>query len=143
VTWDARFYGSQNWTAPGGDFVSTPSAVTSVGGPTVNVPFTWSSSAMVSDVQQWLNDPSSNDGWMLIGQETGIQTFRGFYTKEESNPAYRPTLTVDYTLGAAAVPEPSSVWMAACGLGTVLISAGVRRGWGRRTQRRELSAPVV
>ena len=42
---------------------------------------------------------------MLIGPETGIQTFRGFYTKEESNPAYWPTLTVAYTLGAASIPE--------------------------------------
>jgi hypothetical protein len=141
VTWNARSFGSQNWTTPGGDFVPTASAVTSVGGATVDIPFTWSSSTMVSDVQRWLDSPTSNDGWMLIGQETGIQTFRGFYTKEESNQAFWPTLTVNYTLNA--VPEPASAWMTACGLGTILTAAGVRRRWRQRAQGRDSSASVA
>lgn len=141
VTWNARFFGSQNWTTPGGDFVSTASAVTSVGGPTVDIPFTWSSSAMVSDVQQWLDTPTSNDGWMLLGQETGIQTFRGFYTKEESNPAFRPTLTVSYRLNP--VPEPASAWMTACGLGIVLTAVRGRRGGRKSGPGRDSSASVA
>src|SRR5512135_3037496 len=41
ATWSHAFWNTTPWSNPGGDFVSTASAVTPVGGLTLNVPFTW------------------------------------------------------------------------------------------------------
>lgn len=127
VTWASRFHGSQSWTNSGGDFVADASASTSVGGLTENVPFTWgSTSLMVADVQQWLDDPSSNAGWILLGNETDRQSYRGFYTREEANASYRPTLTVHYTT-LAAVPEPASVLLVLTGAFGILTISRLSR----------------
>lgn len=125
VTWSSRFEGSQAWSNPGGDFAPVASATTGVGGTALDTAFTWTSSRMVADVQQWLNDPTSNAGWMLRGLESGSQTFRGFYTREEAIASYRPTLTVTYH----AVPEPSSSLLALVGVaGVAGVSLAARRG---------------
>ena len=54
----------------------------------------WSSTAaMVSDVQGWLDNPGTNYGWVLIGDETTKTTTRRFDSREGEIP---PTLVVDY-----------------------------------------------
>jgi hypothetical protein len=127
-TWAYESYNTKAWTTPGGDFAPTASATTMVGGMTLNVPFTWGSTGqMVSDVQSWLDSPSSNFGWIIRGQETGSQTFRGFYTREESNTAYQPKLTIDYVLDPTAVPEPTSVYLALSAMIGVLVASGSKR----------------
>jgi hypothetical protein len=133
ATWSYAFSNTSPWSKPGGDFVSTASAVTSVGGLTLNVPFIWgSTSQMVADVQQWLDHPSSNFGWILRGQETDPGTFRGFYTREETTAAYRPALTVDYVLPQpAAIPEPPTLRLALVAMaiiGIVVVCRSSRRG---------------
>jgi len=52
---------------------------------------------MVADVQTWLNTPSQNHGWIIIGTETQIQTSKRFGTRENTTPSSRPSLTVNYT----------------------------------------------
>lgn len=107
ATWSSAFYQSQPWTTAGGDFTTTTSASKLVGGTTVNIPFTWSSTPqLVADVQSWVDHPSSNFGWLLKGDESTIQTFRGFYTRESTTAGFRPTLTIGYT---TPVPEASSL----------------------------------
>jgi len=51
---------------------------------------------MVADVQLWLNTPANNFGWLVLGNESGSQTAKKFDTRENSNPANRPVLTVFY-----------------------------------------------
>ena len=94
ATWIHRFSGGETWAAPGGDFSPTVSANITVG---VGGAHTWSSAQMVADVQGWLNDPSSNFGWLLSGPEAGPQTAKRFDSKEASNPANRPALTIEFT----------------------------------------------
>ncbi len=54
----------------------------------------WSSAAMASDVQGWLDNSGSNNGWVLIGDENNPTTTRRFDSSEGGTP---PLLIVDYT----------------------------------------------
>jgi hypothetical protein len=95
ATWLYRFYNTASWTNPGGDFSSTVSASTSVSGVAA---YTWgSTSQMVADVTAWLNTPSSNFGWVVLGDETTNGSAKCFDTKENATPADRPALTINYT----------------------------------------------
>lgn len=113
ATWTQRYYQQQNWSAAGaeGDYVPTISGNTLVG-TALDSPYTWPSTpAMVSDVQGWLNHPSTNYGWIMIEHVENVpQTVKAFYSRdamEKNNvngdplPAeWRPTLEITYTLGA-------------------------------------------
>ena len=101
ATWIHTFFDSTRWNTPGGDFNATPSAsqVVSDSGPV-----TWgSSSGLVADVQTWLDNPNTNFGWILIGDETRFASARRFGSREAI--ANAPLLTVTFT----PVPEPSSL----------------------------------
>lgn len=113
ATWTQNFFNDSSWTSEGGDFASTPSATTAVGGSTLNIPFQWGSTAsLVADVQGWLDHPETNFGWTLLGSEAAAQTFRQFWSREAATSDYVPTLTVRYT----AVPEESSIVMIGLGI---------------------------
>ena len=96
-TWNHTFYASQFWSAAGGDYSGTISASTPVGNTGT---YLWgSSSGMVADVQLWLDDSSQNFGWIVIGDESQIETAKSFATVNNTNNggADRPSLLVDYT----------------------------------------------
>jgi len=95
ATWHHTFYLNQLWSTAGGDYTAAASALRTVGGVGS---YTWgSTSGMVADVQAWLNTPAQNHGWILIGTETQIQTAKRFGTRENTTPASRPSLVVNYT----------------------------------------------
>ncbi len=95
ATWIHTFYNTQFWTTPGGDFTATASATQNVAGAGF---YTWGSTAgIVSDVQQWLDTPATNFGWILIGGEDSLQTAKRFDSRENSTETNRPKLTVTYT----------------------------------------------
>jgi hypothetical protein len=79
ATWIHRSYNTLLWTSAGGDFTGTASSIAAVGG-TGN--YTWSSAQMVADVQSWLNNPSGNFGWIVLGNEAETQTAKRFDTRE-------------------------------------------------------------
>ncbi len=103
ATWNSAFHGSQPWSTVGGDYNGSPSASLTIMGTKVGVAYTWqSTSALVADVQQWLTAPSTNQGWMLKNtDESGIQTFRAFSSKE-ANESLRPDLLVNYAIAGDA-----------------------------------------
>src|SRR5581483_5542425 len=88
ATWRHRFFDTIFWTTQGGDFSATVSASQSVG--PVGM-YTWSSSQMRADVQSWLDDPTSNFGWLVLGDESEITTAKRFDTRESASP---PVLTI-------------------------------------------------
>jgi spore coat protein A len=97
ATWQHTFYATQFWTTQGGDYDGTASATTAVGGP---ASYTWgSTSGMVADVQNWLDNPAQNFGWIVIGDETQNETAKQFGTRENTGNggADRPQLTINYT----------------------------------------------
>jgi len=102
ATWLHTFYDANSWTNPGGDFEPAASATRFVGG---NGPYTWTSAAMNAEVQDWLDHPGSNFGWIVIGDEAVSMTAKRFDSRENSDPLVRPVLTVEY----APIPEPHSV----------------------------------
>ncbi len=95
ATWIHTFYSSSFWAAAGGDFSATSSGSQVVG----DIGFyTWgSTSGMVADVQGWLDTPSGNFGWILIGNESIPQTSKRFDSGEHATVANRPKLTVYYS----------------------------------------------
>ncbi len=106
ATWTYRFYNTQFWTTPGGDFAGTASATTTVNNQ--NQYYTWTSAGMVSDVQAWLNSPASNNGWIVIGNETTDRVTKRFESRQSTTPSYRPSLAITYTppllTGACCLP---------------------------------------
>jgi PEP-CTERM motif len=141
ATWFSRSYDASNpaaspaWSTPGGDFDPTVSgsALVSEHASDVEKAFSWlgaSGSQMVADVQKWLNDPSSNFGWLLLGDESKGQTAKRFRSGE-ADLAFRPTLTITFEPPSAVVPEPGSFAMAATGAAAVAgFAARRKRGAG-------------
>ena len=95
ATWIHRFFDTQFWTTPGGDFVGTPSATTSI--PNQNGFYTWTGQGIVTDVQYWLDEPTANHGWILRGNETQDQSAKRFDSRENPTAANRPQLIVTFT----------------------------------------------
>lgn len=96
-TWNYQSYPTVSWTTPGGVFAATASATRSVSGVGS---YTWSSTAaLVADVQAWLNNPSSNHGWVIKGNEATPTSVKRFESREAA--ANKPILQVDY------VPPPN------------------------------------
>ncbi len=109
ATWVHTFYDTQLWGTTGGSFTPTASASTLVGG---IGSYTWGSTAqMVADVQGWLDSPASNFGWILIGDESALQSAKRFDSAQNSTVANRPVLTIDYTPPGepTATPTPTQI----------------------------------
>lgn len=95
ATWLHRFFNSAVWSSPGATYAPAASASQTVG---VAGSYSWgSTSALVSDVQEWLSTPSSNFGWVIIGNESAAGNAKRFDTRENTIVANRPKLTVIYT----------------------------------------------
>jgi len=100
ATWRHRFFDTVFWTTEGGDFSTTVSASQSIGS---SGQYTWSSAQMIADVQSWLDNPGSNFGWLVLGDESTSVTTKRFDTRESASP---PLLTIQYTPGPRAIPTP-------------------------------------
>ena len=90
ATWRHRFFDTIFWSTQGGDFSATVSASQSVG-PLGH--YMWSSAQMVADVQGWLDNPASNFGWLMLGDESTNLTAKRFDTRESTSP---PVLAITY-----------------------------------------------
>lgn len=114
ATWLHRSFNSLLWSNPGGDFSAVSSATTDVAGPGV---YTWSSTGLVADVQSFLDTPSDNYGWILLGNEGAAGSAKKFSTGEETNVDARPRLIVEFT-----IPEPATGLLAAlASIGTLAL----------------------
>jgi hypothetical protein len=101
ATWIHTFFNTANWTNAGGDFSATVSASQTVAGIGT---YTWGSTPqMVADVQDWLDNPTNDFGWILIGNESQSQTSKRFDSKENPTDANRPKLTVYYKTSTAVL----------------------------------------
>lgn len=93
ATWLHTFFLDQFWSRPGGDFEAASSASIDVAGIRT---YEWGSTdRMVADVQMWLDDPSSNHGWLLMGNDNATMVKR-FDTRENASEANRPILTLTF-----------------------------------------------
>ena len=100
ATWMHRVFDTEMWEVPGGDFSDAASAGESVGDVG---DYAWNSKRLTADVQMWVDDPSSNFGWIVIGNESINKTAKRFDSRENATAANRPSLQVTF-----AVPEGSA-----------------------------------
>lgn len=85
------------WDVPGGDLATVTSASATISGTGAH---TWDSTEqMVADVQSWLDEPSTNYGWAVIGDEDATQTAVRLNSKENGATETRPVLRIEYEMG--------------------------------------------
>lgn len=104
ATWEHTFYPDQFWDTEGGDFDPTVSGSAVVGGPDdVATTYIWGSTLqMVADVQLWVDDPQSDFGWMMIGDEANFHTAKTFGSRTFGFPDQLPRLIVEFEPPACA-----------------------------------------
>lgn len=96
ATWFHTFFPDQFWTTSGGDFSAIISASLSVD--TSPGPYTWGPTAqMTTDVQNWLDVPAGNFGWLMTGNEAVLFTARKFGNREILDPCLGPFMTANFT----------------------------------------------
>ena len=91
ATWTHAEFDSVTWTGSGGDF-GDASASAPVGFDNGSQGV-WSSTTMAGEVQAWLDNPTTNYGWILVGDEARSPTARRFSSREGTVP---PTLEIDF-----------------------------------------------
>jgi hypothetical protein len=128
ATWNYNFYNTSSWATPGGDFAAAASGTASIGTSLGDYTFA-SQSGMVADVQDWLDSPSTNYGWLLeAANESTGPSAREFGSRFSASP---PELTVTFT----PVPEPGALALFA-----VAVAVG---GLACLRSRRILNRPVL
>ncbi len=109
ATWFHTSFPDTLWNNEGGDFDPTPSSVEPIGDKFQF--YTWEGPGLANDVQVWLDNPSSNHGWMLIGDEVDVVTAKRFDSRTSFNFASdlvtptKPVLIIEYTTGQAIPPN--------------------------------------
>lgn len=123
VTWLHTSYTNSTWSAAGGDFDAFASASATVGsGPGA---YSWTGSNLATDVQGWIDNPASNFGWFLVGNESSPGSAKRFNSRSNADAATVPVLTVTYSL----IPEPGTLSLLA------LAAAAATAGRRCRSQR--------
>jgi hypothetical protein len=119
ATWNHTFYPGSLWGSPGGDFSATVSSSVGVTG-TGSYVFP-STPQLVADVQDMLDNPGTNFGWVLSGEEVTAGTARAFDSREA--PTYplfngvAPVLEVTYSASVPALPPIRVALLALLSLG--------------------------
>ncbi len=135
ATWIRAFHPATSWVTPGGDFVPSASAQTEVG--PQGAYYTWASTpTLVADVKAWVDNPGSNFGWIMVGDEQTLQNAKRFSSRHATVATVRPRLTIDYTPAPPGGDEGGDIPLPAWALG--LLGAAIvtllRRGERRNQQ---------
>lgn len=93
ATWIHTFSPDRRWASEGGDFAPIADATLAVGSGT---PVWQSSDAMIARVQGWLDQPATNFGWLLLGNEQKASTAKRFDSREVTPETSRPSLTIEF-----------------------------------------------
>ena len=108
ATWLHTFYNTSTWNTSGGSYSTTISATTSVNA-SGNF-YTWTSTQLITDVENVLDSPATNFGWIFRGDEATTNNTKRFSSRQNGTVANRPKLIVDYIMppkGACCLPDGS------------------------------------
>lgn len=119
ATWLFNYFNTSTWSTEGSDYSATPSGAADVDAIGFHI---WSSQQMILDVQDWVNRPETNFGWLLRGNEEVDRTRKRFDTRERSIPENRPQLIVTFT-PLPSVPSLSQWGLVLLALLLVVIAA--------------------
>jgi hypothetical protein len=92
ATWANAMAPATPWGVAGGDFLGS-SATQMVGTAGAH---SWTSAAMVADVQGWLDGTFTNNGWAVLGDEINNTTARRFGSREHVTVTTQPRLIVGW-----------------------------------------------
>ena len=81
------------WVTAGGELVFPVTATVPVTG---LGPYVFSGANLVTDVQDMLDVPATNFGWIIVGDESKSLTALRLPSRENATPQERPQLTVEY-----------------------------------------------
>ncbi len=103
ATWTHSMHTSTAWSTVGGQFESESDASRNVG----NTGFySWRGAALAATVQSWLENPSSNFGWAILGDEqASSRTTKRFDSRENSVAINRPKISIYYSVGVGTEEE--------------------------------------
>ena len=102
------------WNNAGGDYSSTVSTSAMIGGVAY---YTFPSTPqLVADIQDMLDNPEGNFGWILIGDKSTVRTTRRFGSREHRLVEWRPKILIDFDAPAEEL----------CKRGGVNLSSGSR-----------------
>lgn len=95
ATWNHAFLDDVLWSNQGGDFAASSSSSVNVAGLGF---YTWGANPELNaDVQLWLDEPTTNFGWIVIGDETEPGTAKRFNSREyKGDPLRKPVLFVSF-----------------------------------------------
>jgi glucose/arabinose dehydrogenase len=109
ASWQHRFYDTELWDSPGGDFLEPESASEPYGNGLQALTF-GSTPELVRDVQDWVRNPHRNFGWILLGDEGGAGgTARRISSRENNEDLPIPQLTVNYSVNLELTPIASGL----------------------------------
>ncbi|MGB0715112.1 MAG: DNRLRE domain-containing protein [Phycisphaerae bacterium] len=94
ATWEHTFFDDQFWDRSGGDFESNVSTELTLTDEDI---YTWpTTTALVADVQGWVDFPDTNFGWILRGdEENSPSTFR-FDSAQNLESPQTPIVTITF-----------------------------------------------
>jgi hypothetical protein len=130
ATWIHTFFNTGFWLAAGGDFSPASSASAGVG---AIGSYSWTSPQLVADVQDFLDQPADDHGWVVIGNEAALA--KRFDSRTNPVPSQRPQLTIEFTeappvpaLGAEGIALLAALLLAASVWRLRRAGVGARRG---------------
>ncbi len=94
------------------------------------VSFGWSSAGLVTDVQDNLDNPAGNHGWIILGDEATDYTARQIMSREAPTVSERPVLKITFTPLPEPIPAAGVLGLSALALS--LAGAGSWRAFGKR-----------
>lgn len=93
ATWQYRYFNTDSWGIWGGDYAPES---TSQWVDVDDAYYTWSSSQLIEDVQVCLDVPTANHGWVLIGNEGSMDSYKSFNSVNNIDVPTRPQLIITY-----------------------------------------------
>ena len=105
ATWLHTFYEGRSWSTPGGDYAGSSASAKVV------LPgfYEWSSDGMIADVQEWLDNPEANHGWLLRSNESA-KSLKRFDSREHNNESRRPDLSITYEIPVSPTTIEGRKW---------------------------------